>query len=403
MQFIKKLFSIENITLFLIVVFCTRYIPLDSRAGVSMFKVAVACLCPFLALYYKTHFSKAHIIALVYYIYIWLTAYAMHPHSFRISTVLYLLSFLIVYCTFYSLIYEKHCLTLNRFCYFLKCSIIIATILLFVQQLLLIAGIRYFPLLNMSQVLNRGIGANSLFGEPSVFARVLTILFYAYLKCNEYKNGKRIEFDELFREEHKWVFILFLWSMLTMGSGTAFICLAVMTLYFLRGVKVLLFIPIISIVFVILSYLGIESFERAKNVSLATTSGDAELVMKTDGSAASRIKPMLNTLSIDLTKADSWFGRGCDSGIKEGTFGNERYLGEISDYGLIAYILGLVLVFTCSIRFLSIPTLLYFMGIGGGTGNIPYAWGILMLLTGIRYFSEQKDNDEDHSTYIIIE
>jgi hypothetical protein len=67
-------------------------------------------------------------------------------------------------------------------------------------------------------------------------------------------------------------------------------------------------------------------------------------------------------------------------------------LGEINDYGLIAYILGLLFVFTCAIRFISIPTIMYFAGVGGGTSNVAYMWGILMIFMCVNYFRNEFRN-----------
>jgi hypothetical protein len=36
--------------------------------------------------------------------------------------------------------------------------------------------------------------------------------------------------------------------------------------------------------------------------------------------------------------------------------------------------------------FMSLPTIMFFVGVGGGVGNIAYCWGILMIFTTIRYF-----------------
>ena len=36
--------------------------------------------------------------------------------------------------------------------------------------------------------------------------------------------------------------------------------------------------------------------------------------------------------------------------------------------------------------FMSLPTIMFFVGVGGIVGNIAYGWGILMIFTVVRYF-----------------
>lgn len=389
---IKKIFSFESITLkrytiFILFLMLTQYIPIESRAGVSWVKVAMMTITPFvLAPYLKI--TKAFICALLYMVWIFLAAYVLHPWNFRASTVIYLYMFVITYVAFYNFVWVQKVFTLDYFIKLVGNLIYLLTIVLIIQQIFIIFDILYFPIINLCQILNRGIGANSLTYEPSTFARVMGVLFYAYLKCNEFKNGYRIRLLTLFSKEHRLVTYAFLWSMLTMGSGTAFLCLGFLSLYFMQGRQLFLSIPIFIGVFFILEFFEVKQAKRVTSVVVATKSLDSKEVMKTDGSAAVRIKPLLNTLQIDLTKSENWFGRGCDAGLRHGLYADDRYIAGISDYGLIAFFIGLFFVFSCAIKPLSLGTLMFFLGIGGGIDNIPYGWGLLMLMTCIRYFSE---------------
>lgn len=388
---IARLFSLKNITLrgytvLILFLMLTQYIPIESRVGVSWTKVAVMTISPFVLVRYLK-ITKAFVCALLYMSWIFLTAYVLHPLNFRASTVIYLSMFVITYVAFYNFVWVQKVFSLDYFIKLVRNLMYILTVVLIVQQVCIVIGIKYFPLINLSQILNRGIGANSLTYEPSTFARVMGILYYAYLKCNEYRSGVKLSLSSIFSAEHRWVTISFLWSMLTMGSGTAFICLGVLSLYFMRGFQFLYAIPIFVGVYFTLDFFEVKQFNRAVSAAQATMTGDAREVAATDGSASARIAPVLNTINMDLSVAKTWFGEGCDTGLNY-RHTNKRYMGEINDYGLIAYILGLIFVFFCVIKPLSLATMMFFMGIGGGTGNIPYAWGILMLLTCVRYFSE---------------
>ena len=394
---IKKIFSYESITLkrytiFILFLMLTQYIPIESRAGVSWVKVAMMAITPFvLAPYLKI--TKAFVCALLYIVWIFMTAYVLHPWNFRYSTIIYLYMFVITYVVFYNFVWVQKVFTLDYFIKLVRNLIYFLTIVLIIQQIFIIFGILYFPLINLCQILNRGIGANSLTYEPSTFARVMGVLFYAYLKCNEYQIGNKLTIITLFSSKHKWVTMGFLWSMLTMGSGTAFICLGVLSLYFMKGFQFLYAIPIFIAVYFTLNFFEVKQFNRALSTAQATMTGDAQEVREVDGSASARIAPMLNTLNMDFLERKNWVGEGCDTSLKY-RHSNNRYMGEINDYGLIAFFLGLIFVFSCAIKPLSLGTIMFFVGIGGGTGNIPYAWGLLMLMTCIRYFFETYKTEQ---------
>ena len=389
MEILSKYCTLRNFAAFVLMLFCIRYIPLETRAGPSMVKTAVSAICCLVFIIKTPYVTKALVLAVIFFLSILLSS-VFHMETFRASTLLYLCSFLITFITLYNLVYVEQVFSLTFFIRLLKTLILAYAIVLLVQQAFIIVGIRLFPPVNLCQILNRGIGANSLSGEPSTAARILGVLMYAYMECVSFRNGYKFSFRQLFEQEHKWVIYGFLWSMLTMGSGTAFIVLGVLSLYFINWRNALVVVPLLAALVSIGSSMGIKQFDRAYNTVKATTSFDRETVAETDGSAVYRIGPMLNTINnLDLTKKEHWFGYGIDAGNANKS---ERMIAEITDYGFLAYLCGLVLVFSCAIRFWSIPTLMYFIGIGGGTGNIAYGWGILMVFMCIKYFYQQYHN-----------
>lgn len=384
-KWINWLFQKRNFATILLVLFLTQIVFIEGYA-ISYVKVGVMALCPVLMFLYRIPITRAMILGAVYYIYIVLTA-SFHPDTFRASTLIYLSLFLFMYVLFYTLVHTG-AFTLQYFIKVVKYLIFAYGFCLFLQQICFLIGIRFLPLINLNNQFFLGINKlPSLAIEPSHSARILGVLFYAYLKCNEYRAGAKISIASIFSPEHRWVTIAFLWAMLTMGSGTAFICLGVLSLYFMKGFQFLYAIPIFVGVYFILNFFEVKQFNRAVVSAQATMTGDTREVAEADGSAYARIAPALNTLNMDISKAKSWFGEGCDTGLKYRRT-NQRYVGEINDYGLIAYILGLLIVFNCAIKLFSLPTLMFFMGIGGGTGNGAYLWGILMVFTCIRYFFE---------------
>lgn len=360
---------------------------------ISPLKVGMMALMPFILLLRVPYISKAFLLGSLYLINIIISA-LLHAETFRLSTIGYLGMFVITFFTFYNYIYSG-VFSLEYFIKLVKAMIIAYSVCLICQQVLILAGIRFMPLVNLNNQFFLSIDKlPSLSLEPSHTARILGVLYYAYLKCNEYKQGATINIKQIFEKEHRWITLAFLWPMLTMGSGTAFICLGILSLYFMKGAYLLLAIPVFIGVYFTLSFFEVQQFKRASSVVEATLTGNTQTVMETDGSAASRITPMLNTINeIDLSDFNTWIGHGVDYNLHEKNRGT-ALVGEINDYGLIAYILGLVLVFSCAIEFRSLATIMYFLGVGGGTGNIAYAWGSLMIFACIRYFHHHTSTNK---------
>lgn len=375
---------LEKFAIFFLVLFCIHYIPIEGRLSVGPVKVVTMVVCYFLLFTKVFAISKAFVFGSLYFFYMLFTA-TFHPESFRWSTILFRAMFIYSFVTFYHLVYVARCFTIDSFLSIVKGLIFAYTICLLLQQVCIIVGLRVFPLFNLCQFLDRGLGGNSLSYEPSSFGRFMAVLYYAYLKCNEYKSGVALTLRDCFKE-HKIITYSVLYCIFTMGSGTAFISLALVSLYFLKGWHMLLSLPIFIGVFMIMDYMELEQFKRASSAAEATMTLNRRKVEQADGSAATRIKPMLNTLTIDLSKEESWFGAGIDSAKKLNIYSDKLMIGEINDYGFIAYLLGLLFVFSCAIRFFSIPTIMYFAGVGGGTSNIAYGWGILMVFTCVNYF-----------------
>lgn len=361
---------------------------------ISPLKVGMMALMPFILLLRVPYISKAFLLGSLYLVNIIISA-LLHAETFRLSTIGYLGMFVITFFTFYNYIYSG-VFSLEYFIKLVKAMIIAYSVCLICQQVLILAGIRFMPLVNLNNQFFLSIDKlPSLSLEPSHTARILGVLYYAYLKCNEYKQGATINIKQIFEKEHRWITLAFLWPMLTMGSGTAFICLGILSLYFMKGAYLLLAIPVFIGVYFTLSFFEVQQFKRASSVVEATLTGNTQTVMETDGSAASRITPMLNTINaIDLNDFDTWFGHGVDYNLQEKKNGGKDLIGEINDYGLIAYILGLILVFSCAIEFRSLATIMYFLGVGGGTGNIAYAWGSLMIFACIRYFHHHTSTNK---------
>lgn len=382
-----KITQNRNIVIITIIVMITQFVYFEGPA-ISPLKISLMALMPLVFIFKVPYVSKALILGIIYLLTIFFSG-MFHPESFRFSTIGYLAMFVITFITLYNLIYSGAC-SLNLFISVIKWIILAYSICLLCQQISILIGIRFMPLINLNNQFFLGINKlPSLSLEPSHSARILGVLMYSYMQCNKYRQKATFQFCQLFNQEHKWVTYGFLWAMLTMGSGTAFIVLAVLSLYFINWRNMLIIIPVLIGMIYLGNKTGFEQLNRVTSVAKATMTLNNKTIIKTDHSASFRILPLLNTINhLDLTKKECWFGYGIDTGLLGK---KEQMLAEITDYGFISYICGLILVFSCSIRFWSLPTLMYFIGIGGNTVNVAYGWGILMVLMCVRYFYEHRN------------
>ena len=382
--------GLKLFTTFFLIYFNITYVPLEGLFGFGIGRIIACSILIFLMLIHSFKLSKAMIIGVIYLLYQYISA-SFHPESFRWSTLLFSASFVFSYISFYNFIVVEKIFTINHFIKICKWVMMTYFVVCIIQQILTILGITPFPLVNMMYTLDRGIGCQSLSIEPSHFARIMLVFYYAYIKCCEYKRGEgAFTLQELFSGEHKWVTIRFLWMMLTMGSGTAFVCLILLSLYFVRRHNWYYVIPLLVICYSLIQASGIEALDRATSTIEATSTLDAQTVRETDGSASARIVPMLNSLNADFLEFETWFGKGIDAGHR---MGGAKTIFD--DYGVIFYIISLTFSFACAYNFWSLATIFMFAGVSGSAGgNIYYAWALMMVVTCVKYFYENKDNPE---------
>ena len=387
----------RGLTLFatiLIIFYGIYYMPIDSFGMNAPIKMALMVSSIVVLLFYTFKTSKALILGIMYLIFQYTVA-SFHPETFRWSTYIYSILLVLTYVSFYNLVYIEKVFTIDHFIKICKWFMMLYFVWCIVQQVFTAIGINYFPLFNMMQVLDRGIGCQSLSMEPSTFGRFMLVFYYAYVKCCEYKRGEGpFTLSELFSGEHKWVTIRFLWMMLTMGSGTAFVCLILFALYFVRKHNWYYVIPTLVVCYILLQDSGIEALNRATKTIEATATLDKETIQETDGSASARIAPIINSLNADFSKKETWLGYGIDYNKSNSLF--YKQAGTLfDDYGFLFYIFTLIFTFTCGYHFFSLATIFMFAGVGGELNtNIQYVWELAMVMTCIRYFYENRHNPE---------
>lgn len=375
----------------LLILFGVCWLPLEGRVGFGIVKLSCMISAVVVFLFWAFSFSKAFFWGAIYLTWQYSVA-SMHPDTFRASTLYFSAGFVVTYVCFYNLLYVKEVFTIYRFLNLVKCIIIAFFVFCLLQQACIVMGLRYVPAVNLIQFLNRGIGCNSLSMEPSTFARAMLVFYYAYVKCNEYLRGEGpFTAKELFKGEYLPFTAMFLWMMCTMGSGTAFVCLIAFCLYFVRKNNWYYIIPAFLIIYTaILPRIESEQLNRATSVIDATSTMDQETVEEADGSGASRISPLLNSLNADFTKAETWMGHGIDYSRNHNLVLTQK--GTLfDDYGAIFWLISMCFNLTCAYRLRSLGALFMIMGVGGGSGtNIHNAWWMMMVMTCVRYFYERR-------------
>ena len=383
---LKDITSNRGIATIYLVTMCTQFVAIEGY-GVSPLKVALMGLAPLLFVFRTPYMTRATVWCSLYMAVVLFCAY--QQEYVRFSTIGYLGMFLITYIVFYNLLYKKHAFDLLYFIRLLRFMILAYAVCLLAQQVCVLIGIRNLPFINLYNQYYLAIDKLPTWTqEPSSSARVLGALYYAYLCCCEIVEEEKLSLKRIFEPFHRWVTIGYLYTMTTMGSGTAFIVLMIQAMYFVQAKRLWYVVPVFVGLYFTLPLLNIKQLDRAVNVINATLTLDAEVVRETDGSAASRIAPVLNTLNMDLNDKEVWFGKGTSTReeMRRRHMIQNGKIGDIDQYGLLSYIVSLILVFSCCMNFLSLSTIMFFAGIGGGTGNIAYCWGLLMIFTTIRYF-----------------
>ena len=376
-----------------IIVANISYMPIEFfGSGFGPLKLLMMGLATMMMFSIEFKFSKAMVCGILYLGSQFFAA-RLHPESWRWSTSLFSVGFVCSYICMYNLIYIENVFSIDCFIKLMKGLMLVYFIVCIVQQVCIASGITEMPLLNLYE-LKRGIGCNSLSLEPSHFARIMLVCYYCYVKCCEYKRGQgRFSVKELVSGEHKWVTIRFLWMMTTMGSGTAYGCLLLFSLYFVSKRNYGLVLPLLLAGYIGLQFLPQpEQMQRATSlINTTLTTRDVAQMRKVDGSGSLRMAPVINSLNADFTKADTWFGHGIDYARDNNLMVNQTAT-LFDDYGFIFYLCGLLLNFACAYRFFSLASVFLIAGVGGGSGgNIHYAWALMVLMTCERYFYEQNN------------
>lgn len=399
---IKSLTFNQRFVLLLLIIMNTQFVALEGF-GTSPVKVSVMTFCIFVFFWRVPYISKAVWCSIFY----WITCLclALLHEYVRFNTIAYLGMFLIAYIVYYNLIYLDT-FSLRQFRKILSYIIYVYCIILILQQISILIGVRNFSIINLVDYTGKAYYKWNrlpiLACEPSHSAKIIITIMFGYIRCLEVEEGTKISLKKLFNKQNKWITICFLWIIFMMGSGTGWIGFGILCLYFIHWRQFLYAIPILIGIFFMLQYSGNEQFERVIKTINVTATGNVKLINKEDVSAGTRVIPLLNTFTIDLAKAESWIGNGTISKTEsQNSWLNlDLKVPIVDQYGLIGLIFSLVLIYTCAIRKIwSIETILFMVLSLASLGNEYHIWSQMYIFTAVRYFQIKKENGclDNHS------
>ena len=383
---LREVFEDRNFAVITLVFMSVQFISLEGMA-ISIPKVAFMTIMPFVYVSKFAQTNKALIIGFTYLI-ITMLMCELNGGITRMSTFIYTSLFLITFGVYYGLVWVRECFTLSFFTNLLKWMIWAYTICLITQQAFVLVGIRNFPLLNLMGMPYYSFShLNTLAIEPSHASRLMAVFFYGFLKTTEYANdGIPLSIRELYNT-HKWVVISFVYFMIFIGSGTAIVGLAIVSLYFVKKQYALYIVVVALMGYMISPYIDYEPYNRAVATLNAAATGDTEEVIKADHSASSRVNILIDTFTkTDMSDTKTWLGHGMD------TAGKYSINSAIYEYGMISYLSKVFFFLACCFTGLfSLETLMFIVLFGMNVGNIAYGWSALMVFTTLKYFKTIKN------------
>ena len=318
-----------------------------------------------------------------------------NPWSIRWSTIFYSIMFCLTFLAYKRLLL-KGFFSVELYLHFLKKIIFAFAIVLLIQQLCVLTGL---PIFNESnyRLLNPW-KLNSLAAEPSHFARVLGLLMYCYISISEIKNNSN--FKTQYKQDKK-IWFAFLWSMLTMGSGTAILFVSIIVLKISKIKSIIPIILCVLVLFTILNYFDSSALDRSSKVFSVIFSLDTNAIIEADHSASIRIVPVIIlSQMVGVSTTNDWFGHGIDyvssflsnliPGVPEGVSGGGMFQLWL-EYGFVVFILFMIIIIQAGFNRKDLFSLLFLFLLVFLYGvNTQMVWFCLTLLFTNKYFFNLK-------------
>ncbi len=275
----------------------------------NLLLIAVMSISPIILIAYK-QFYKIDIWLVLLACSLLIGPLFLHPSSLRWSTIFYSWMFFMTFMAYNRLLFSNF-FNVNHFVKLLQFLIIAYFITLLLQQFCVLYGLPVFNLSNYNP--NEPWKLNSLSAEPSHSGRILGLLFYSFIEVKELINKKKYALKIDFNQD-KWFWFAFIWTMLTMGSSTAFLFLALIyfKLFGFRNIFINSFMTLC--IFIFLNFLDISQINRLSETIKAFFTFDIKNIISADHSASIRIVPFFIIFKkLEILSMNGMFGHGIDS------------------------------------------------------------------------------------------
>lgn len=367
--------------------------------NLNLLLIGLMALSPLAILVYP-EFDRTDVFGVVFMSFIVFCPLLNHPETMRWSTVLYTLAYCFTFMAYTRLLRHGE-FGLEQYMGLVKFLIYAYAVVLLVQQFSVLVGL---PVFNLSAYDPRTpFKLNALTSEPSHSARVMGILMYSYLCIRELSTGSVYSFKEHFKQD-KWVWMGFLWTMITIISASAFLFIGIVLLKFLKWRYWFSLIGLSLLVAAASYFLEIRAMERTYKIFLATVTMNEKTIMLTDGSAAARIVPTVKLLkTVTVFSEDGLFGHGIDqlrrdrvvdmSRVGYGTQGMTG--GSMTmwyDYGFIVFALWMVFSIRCCFNRKEplVTFLFWFFAVFLFGINNQFVWLVILLMYTNKQFLKAK-------------
>lgn len=382
----------------LIISFATSLAFALDSSNMNLLLIGVMLISPIILFISIRSISIEDILLILFMLSIIFSPLINHPETMRWSTVIYSCMFIISFITYKHLLY-KDIFRIENFEKLIRYLIYAYTLVLIIQQICVLLGLPIFNLSNYSPA--EPWKLNSLTSEPSHSARIVGLLMYCYIVIKEIMLNRKYNLKNDLKVD-KWIWFSFFWTMITMGSGTAFLFIFLVLSVFLSFRNLIILLLVFIILIGAITFFEITAFDRTWKVFLATLTLDTNKIIAADPSASVRIVPfIIISQLVDFTTFNDWFGYGVDyvksifstyvriGGLPEGFTGGGMFQVWL-DYGLLSFLLFVYFTFSATYLKDSIVSVFFWFLLVFMYGvNSQIVWVTIVLLFTLNYFKQQ--------------
>lgn len=355
--------------------------------GRNLLLISLMFLSPLLLFKYP-YVCKIDILLLLLLMTMIISSVIFNPNSLRWSTIIYFSLFCCTFMGYIRTLYSSN-LLIDSYKNIVKTLIYAYFIVLLIQQFCVLFNIPIFNVANYTKL--NPWKLNSLSPEPSHSAVYLGVLMYCYLILREHclKREYIIQYDFW---NDRWIWFSFLWSMITMISGTAIFYLCIILLKICNRKLLLYAFLLLLFLFPYFLNSSFAPIKRTASVVKSTITLDEDKIIEADLSAAFRLVPsIVGIKSMDVSSIETWTGKGIDymkNDLKNQLPAVDKNTASIStaftlgvDYGIIFLAIWIIFSFClCTTYRYPLTYFFWFWGVLFNGINTQVVWFIIIFL-----------------------